>query len=57
MNNIRTIAEEHSPQDLEDHFVPLVKRLRWVQGFNSKESYLRGVRIFCTAVYCHWVVM
>ena len=23
----------------------------------SKESYFRGVRIFCTAVYCHWAVM
>ena len=47
MNNIRTIAEEHSPQDLEDHFVPLVKRLRWVQGFNSKESYASFV-LQCT---------
>jgi serine/threonine-protein phosphatase 2A regulatory subunit A len=27
VESLRTIAEEHSPQDLEDHFVPMVKRL------------------------------
>ena len=29
--------------------------LAWVAPrYLSKESYFRGVRIFCTAVYCLW---
>lgn len=41
VDSLRTIAAEHSSQDLENHFVPLVKRLS------------QGLYEFCCLTYTH----
>ena len=38
VDSLRQIAEEHSPADLEGHFVPLVKRLATGDWFTSRTS-------------------
>ena len=38
MESLRKVAEEHSPADLEAHFVPLVKRLSGGDWFTSRTS-------------------
>ncbi|KAK2573629.1 Serine/threonine-protein phosphatase 2A 65 kDa regulatory subunit A alpha isoform [Acropora cervicornis] len=38
VESLRTIASEHSSQDLESHFVPLVKRLSQGDWFTSRTS-------------------
>jgi len=35
----------------------IIKLFPHTQGYNAKESYFRGVRIYCTAVYCLWAIM
>lgn len=45
VESLRTIAAEHSSQDLENHFVPLVKRLS--QGLlGSCVSQIRNYQAF-----------
>ncbi|XP_062912708.1 serine/threonine-protein phosphatase 2A 65 kDa regulatory subunit A alpha isoform-like isoform X4 [Mobula hypostoma] len=38
VESLRTISKEHSPSDLERHFVPLVKRLSGGDWFTSRTS-------------------
>ena len=38
VESLRAIADEHSPADLETHFVPLVKRLATGDWFTSRTS-------------------
>ncbi len=38
VESLRAVAEEHSPADLEAHFVPLVKRLATGDWFTSRTS-------------------
>ncbi|KAK3107367.1 hypothetical protein FSP39_012898 [Pinctada imbricata] len=38
VESLRNIAKEHSPSDLESHFVPLVKRLSGGDWFTSRTS-------------------
>ena len=38
VESLRKVAEEHSPADLEAHFVPLVKRLATGDWFTSRTS-------------------
>lgn len=38
VESLRQIAALHSPQDLEQHFVPLVKRLAIGDWFTSRTS-------------------
>ncbi|XP_052246488.1 serine/threonine-protein phosphatase 2A 65 kDa regulatory subunit A alpha isoform-like isoform X1 [Dreissena polymorpha] len=38
VDSLRIIAEKHSPSDLENHFVPLVKRLSGGDWFTSRTS-------------------
>ena len=38
VESLRTIAEQHSREDLETHFVPLVKRLSGGGWFTSRTS-------------------
>lgn len=38
VESLRQIAAVHSPQDLEQHFVPLVKRLAIGDWFTSRTS-------------------
>ncbi|XP_060551873.1 serine/threonine-protein phosphatase 2A 65 kDa regulatory subunit A alpha isoform-like isoform X1 [Ruditapes philippinarum] len=38
VDSLRTIAAQHSPSDLENHFVPLVKRLSGGDWFTSRTS-------------------
>jgi len=38
VDSLRTIAEQHSREDLETHFVPLVKRLSGGDWFTSRTS-------------------
>lgn len=46
VESLRIIAEEHSPADLEAHFVPLVKRLATGDWFTSRTS---GCGLFAVA--------
>ena len=43
--------------NLRNNFTPMIELFLDVEGYNAKKSYFIGVRIFCTAVYCHWAVM
>ena len=43
VESLRTIAAEHSTQDLENHFVPLVKRLS--QGLSGSRIYIYNVHV------------
>lgn len=38
VESLRAISHEHSPSDLEAHFVPLVKRLAGGDWFTSRTS-------------------
>ena len=38
VESLRTIATQHSPADLESHFVPLLKRLAAGDWFTSRTS-------------------
>jgi len=38
VESLRTIASQHSPADLEEHFVPLVQRLASGDWFTSRTS-------------------
>ena len=44
MDSLRAIASEHSSQDLENHFVPLVKRLS--QGRNFYSSFVHSMMLY-----------
>ena len=38
VESLRTVAEQHTKEDLESHFVPLVKRLAGGDWFTSRTS-------------------
>lgn len=38
MESLRTVANDHSPADLEAHMVPLIKRLATGDWFTSRTS-------------------
>lgn len=38
VESLRTVAQQHSPADLEKHFVPLVQRLAAGDWFTSRTS-------------------
>lgn len=65
VESLRNVAQQHSPADLETHFVPLVQRLAAGDWFTSRTSACglfsvstsnrqeRIVVFFCAEIHCH----